>query len=220
MSKLYLAYGSNMNIAHMAVRCPTAKVVGSTSLNGYQLLFRGRNGGAYATVEKNPQFKVPVIVWELDNLAEKRLDRYEGFPTLYRKKYLGIELNGKTVQAMIYIMNKGWPIGMPDRHYYEGILEAYEEAGLDVSILDEAVRLSARYDINQFLSQEKCSRCEGLLTIRTMSKMNEDILCMDCAEAEKAHPRYQEAADAEIEQIIAGNYNYPGLFAGKKYPFE
>lgn len=216
---LYLAYGSNMNVAHMAVRCPTAKVVGDTVLEGYQLLFRGRNGGAYATIEENPEFGVPVIVWELDGLAEKRLDRYEGFPTLYRKEFIQVELAGKTVQAMIYIMNEDWPIGMPNRHYYEGILEAYEEAGLDVAILDEAVRLSARYDINEFLHQERCSRCGGPLATRTMSRMNEDVLCMDCAEAEKGHPRYQEAVDAEIEQVKAGNYNYPGLFAGKRYPF-
>lgn len=143
-TNLYVAYGSNMNIAHMAVRCPTAKVVGSTVLNGYQLIFRGRDGGAYATVEENPNFQVPVMVWELDDLAEKRLDHYEGFPTLYRKEYLEIEFKGETVQAMIYIMNDGRPIGMPDRHYYEGILEGYQDAGFNPIILDDAVRASDR----------------------------------------------------------------------------
>ncbi|AFM40321.1 hypothetical protein Desaci_1295 [Desulfosporosinus acidiphilus SJ4] len=72
---------------------------------------------------------------------------------------------------------------------------------------------------DKILSQERCSRCGSPLTIRTMSKMNIDIVCMDCAEAEKSHPRYQEAADAELEQVKAGNYNYSGLFAGEKYPF-
>lgn len=70
-----------------------------------------------------------------------------------------------------------------------------------------------------FLTQERCSRCGSPLNIRTMSRMNEDIICMDCAEAEKSHPRYQEASEAELEQVRAGNYNYPGLFAGRKYPF-
>ena len=134
---LYLAYGSNMNTWQMSIRCPTAKMVGSTVLNGYQLQFRGYNGNAYATVEKNPHFRVPVIVWELDDLAEKRLDRYEGFPNSYRKEYLEME---NSEQAMIYVMNGGEPIGMPDRHYYEGILDAYQAAGLDVKILDKAVR--------------------------------------------------------------------------------
>lgn len=72
---------------------------------------------------------------------------------------------------------------------------------------------------DKFLSQEKCSRCGSPLTIRILSRMNEEILCLHCAEAEKAHPRYQEAVEAELEQVKAENYNYPGLFAGKKYPF-
>jgi hypothetical protein len=49
--------------------------------------------------------------------------------------------------------------------------------------------------------------------------MNEDVLCMDCLEVEKTHLRYKEAVEAELEQVKAGNYDYPGLFAGKKYPF-
>lgn len=72
---------------------------------------------------------------------------------------------------------------------------------------------------DKFLRRGFCSRCGGPLNIRTMSRMNEDVLCMDCVEAEKSHPRYQEATEAELEQVRAGNYNYPGLFAGMKYPF-
>lgn len=72
---------------------------------------------------------------------------------------------------------------------------------------------------DEFLSQEKCSRCGGPLYARTMSRMNEDILCMDCAELEKSHPRYKEAVEAERKCVKAGNYNYPGLFAGKRFPF-
>lgn len=44
---LYLAYGSNMNQTQMALRCPTARVVGISQLKGYELLFRGsRHRGA------------------------------------------------------------------------------------------------------------------------------------------------------------------------------
>ena len=38
---IYLAYGSNMNQTQMAFRCPTAEVVGTGELKGYELLFRG-----------------------------------------------------------------------------------------------------------------------------------------------------------------------------------
>lgn len=32
LKKYYLAYGSNLNLEHMAHRCPNAKVVGTTIL--------------------------------------------------------------------------------------------------------------------------------------------------------------------------------------------
>lgn len=35
--KLYIAYGSNLNLPQMAVRCPTATVKGSGEIKGYEL---------------------------------------------------------------------------------------------------------------------------------------------------------------------------------------
>ncbi|KUO73444.1 MAG: hypothetical protein APF81_19740 [Desulfosporosinus sp. BRH_c37] len=142
MANLYLAYGSNMNLKQMEVRCPTAKVVGKATLKGYELLFKGVNGGAYATIKKNPDKETPVVVWEIDAIAENRLDKYEGFPTLYGKSNLRVELDGKKVSAMVYIMNRGPRLGMPEHHYYEGILAGYEAAGFDPAILEDALDAS------------------------------------------------------------------------------
>ena len=44
--RLYIAYGSNLNLEQMAFRCPTAKVVGKSELKDYELLFRGGRRGA------------------------------------------------------------------------------------------------------------------------------------------------------------------------------
>lgn len=49
--RLYIAYGSNLNLEQMARRCPTAEVVGKTQLHNFRLMFRGK-GTAVATVEK------------------------------------------------------------------------------------------------------------------------------------------------------------------------
>ena len=49
--KKYIAYGSNLNLAQMARRCPTAKVVGKGEIKDYELLFRGCRESAVATVE-------------------------------------------------------------------------------------------------------------------------------------------------------------------------
>lgn len=49
--RLYIAYGSNMNIEQMARRCPTAKVVGTAELEDWRLRFKGDNNFSVATVE-------------------------------------------------------------------------------------------------------------------------------------------------------------------------
>lgn len=141
---IYLAYGSNLNLKQMAQRCPTAKVLGGAKLNGYRLWFRGSRGSAVATVEKEKGSSVPVLLWEIQPQDEAALDRYEGYPWLYRKETVKVRFKGKWVEAMVYIMNEGRPLGAPGRYYYEVIREGYIDAGFYIPILDEAVRKSAR----------------------------------------------------------------------------
>ena len=50
--KYYLAYGSNLNIRQMQMRCPGAKPVGTMVLEDYELLFKGSKTGSYLTIEK------------------------------------------------------------------------------------------------------------------------------------------------------------------------
>ena len=53
MSKrYYLAYGSNLNINQMRMRCPDSKVVSKGFINDYELLFKGSLTGAYLTIEE------------------------------------------------------------------------------------------------------------------------------------------------------------------------
>ncbi len=136
--KLYIAYGSNLNLEQMAYRCPTAKVMGASTINGWRLLFRGSRTGAVATVEPFKGGSVPVLMWELTPEDEAALDRYEGWPFLYRKETVEAQLNGKTVMAMVYIMNEGRPFGQPSCYYYTTILEGYRDAGFDLDILRRA----------------------------------------------------------------------------------
>ena len=51
MKKLYIAYGSNMDEEQMAFRCPTAILVGTAIVEGYELMFKGSRTGSYATIE-------------------------------------------------------------------------------------------------------------------------------------------------------------------------
>lgn len=69
---------------------------------------------------------------------------------------------------------------------------------------------SKRIDVD-FESKDTCDRCHRPTTGRIMSFFNTDMICTDCATTEKAHPDYEIARDAEVEQCKAGNYNFEGI---------
>jgi len=72
--------------------------------------------------------------------------------------------------------------------------------------------------MDAFLNKETCDRCGKKLSAMILSKMNEDIICMNCKDEERHHPLYPLADKAEFNAVKSGDYNYPGLFAGQKYP--
>ena len=103
--RYYIAYGSNLNIRQMRMRCPSARRIGTSELKGYELLFKGSKTGSYLTVEKKPGRSVPVGVWEVTQADEKALDRYEGFPNFYYKKELTLP---SKASARVRFANAGY----------------------------------------------------------------------------------------------------------------
>lgn len=134
--RLYIAYGSNINLEQMAYRCPNSKIVSKEMLKGYELEFRG-----VATIVPNDKSEVPILIWEIDGRDEHSLDRYEGFPNLYRKELFEIEVDGEKKECMAYLMNKG-QISPPTSYYYNVINQGYEANGMDTSYLRAALERS------------------------------------------------------------------------------
>ena len=135
--KLYIAYGSNINLEQMAYRCPNSKVVGTAMLQGYELQFK-----QVATIEKKEHAETPVLVWRLPQKDERTLDSYEGYPRLYRKENVELEIDGETQEAMVYIMNGDLQQEPPSANYYACIRQGYLENGLDTSYLEDALQRS------------------------------------------------------------------------------
>ena len=140
-NKVYLAYGSNLNLEQMGHRCPYAIPLGTAVLEDYRLLFRGGNQNAVATVESEAGCSVPVLLWEITPRDEQALDVYEGWPRLYRKETVSVMFEGKQVEAMVYIMNAG-ELGAPSKYYLNTIWQGYLSAGFESDPLNEAVRYS------------------------------------------------------------------------------
>ena len=92
--RYYIAYGSNLNVRQMIRRCPEARVIGTGTLEGWELLFKGSKTGSYLTIEQSPDGLVPVAVWEVSERDERNLDVYEGYPNFYYKKEMTIHFRG------------------------------------------------------------------------------------------------------------------------------
>ena len=142
--RLYVAYGSNLNILQMKHRCPTAKLCGTGTVANYQLQFKGRPQSAFATISPKEGSSVPVAVWELQPRDERALDLYEGYPSHYFKQDIPVRMDSKEVVGMAYIMDLKMDHGLPSLDYYQTVQEGYEDCGLDVSVLEQAVVESAK----------------------------------------------------------------------------
>ena len=146
--RYYIAYGSNLNIRQMRMRGPSARIIGISTLNGYELLFKGSKTGSYLTAEKKDGSSVPVAVWEVTLTDEKALDRYEGFPTFYYKKELTLPIKGirtgkvRQRNIFVYIMHEERRLGTPSDFYLQTCLEGYHNFGFDPDVLFEAYRYS------------------------------------------------------------------------------
>ena len=142
--RYYIAYGSNLSVEQMAVRCPDAKVAGMAVLKDWKLAFK-----VHATIEPCTGRVVPVLVWEISGKDEKNLDRYEGYPHYYIKQDMEItmtDLEGKNLQpvtAMVYIMAEGHPLRRPMQGYYDVLLEGYRRFGFNEYLLELAMKEAA-----------------------------------------------------------------------------
>lgn len=140
MSRIYLAYGSNISSDQMAARCRDAVPLGRATLRDWRLAFR-----THATIEPSPGDEVPCALWRISARDERRLDLYEGFPRYYVKESVITDSEGLgEVEAMAYVMAEGFPERMPDERYLQVIAEGYEEFGLDLGAIDRALRECAR----------------------------------------------------------------------------
>jgi gamma-glutamylcyclotransferase (GGCT)/AIG2-like uncharacterized protein YtfP len=150
---LYFAYGSNINRGQMAQRCPDAQPVGIARLEGYELLFRGNDRGAgVATIVPQKGGEVRGLLWRLTPQCELSLDRYEGYPRLYKKETVTVRTHdGWEIPVMTYVMTREWirdPV-LPSKEYSATIREGYRQNGLPVKALDVALK-HARSEVREW----------------------------------------------------------------------
>jgi gamma-glutamylcyclotransferase (GGCT)/AIG2-like uncharacterized protein YtfP len=130
---LYFAYGSNLNRKQMKRRCKDSIIKKKTTLKNYLLTFRSKYGAA--DIEKNKNSKVYGAIYEISKLDEKKLDIYEEYPTLYKKKFF--KNNNKLI--MFYIMHKKTKRTPPTARYLKTIKQGYKDWKINIKSLNAAL---------------------------------------------------------------------------------
>ena len=129
----YFAYGSNLHHLQMKRRCPKCRFIKKIILHNYSLSFRSKYGAA--DIEKKIGGKVYGALYLISKSAEKRLDIYEEYPTLYKKMYF--KYYNKKV--MTYIMEKKTKLVPPTAKYLNVIKQGYKDCRLSLKSLNAAL---------------------------------------------------------------------------------
>ncbi len=126
----YFAYASNLNRKQMAERSPDSKPRLIATLPNFKLTFTARPGrqGGVASITPHRGEKVIGAVYEISESDLKRLDRYEGYPTVYdrRKVTLWTETN-EPVEAVTYIKIEQSREAKPSADYLAVIQQGYRD---------------------------------------------------------------------------------------------
>ena len=131
----YFTYGSNMSLAQITDRMPTAKFVGIGRLPGYRLVF-GTTGtisrNSVATILRDPGSEVWGGVAEVSEHDLNRMDFYEG---VRQGEYARIEVNverasGAQEEIPTYCSLRKVFEGLPSREYLKRLQDGAEELKL------------------------------------------------------------------------------------------
>lgn len=122
----YFAYGSNLSVEQMALRCPEATNPRPATLADHDWLINERG---VATVEPSPGSEVHGVLWQLTDHDLATLDSAEGVPVRYRRDQLTVQTVDGAMPAWVYIDHRTEP-GPPRPGYLERVLDGADQHGL------------------------------------------------------------------------------------------
>ena len=142
--RYYIAYGSNLNIPQMRMRCPGARIIGTSVIEATGCCSRAAEPAPTSPSEPQEGASVPVAAWAVTEEDEAALDRYEGFPTFTTKRRWSCPSRGSRPErcrlrkVFVYIMHEDRPLGAAERFYMETCRQGYRSFGFDEAFLERA----------------------------------------------------------------------------------
>lgn len=127
---LYAAYGSNLDPAQMAVRCPHSPLRITGWLQGWRLTFGGDGwDGALPTVVEEATARVFVGLYDVTSTDESALDEWESATSgLYEKVRVRVATLDGEQTAWVYVLHD-FEGGTPSARTLGILADAAEAAG-------------------------------------------------------------------------------------------
>lgn len=127
----YFAYATNINKKQMTECCPGSKPKFTVVLPNYKLIFTGWSRqwkGGTASIKPFKGEKVVGALYELSEVDLKRIDKYEGYPSLSQRLYVTVWTDtGDPVEAITYIKRDQSQETKPSESYLVVIQQGYRE---------------------------------------------------------------------------------------------
>ena len=142
----YFAYGSNLDLLQMQLRCPGAGFVSTAKLDGYRICFPRKSfirNCAVVSIEPAVGEFVWGALYELDGTDIQHLDEREGFDkrrdrNLNQRNRITVRVEGsdeRPVVAEVYVAVPTKEPGLPSPQYVGYLVAAAAEVGLPKSHL-------------------------------------------------------------------------------------
>lgn len=141
----YFAYGSNLDQEGMRRRVGQWYELKPALLKGFRLVFDVYSGswrGGVANVKEAETSVVYGAAYLLEEEQLEKLDKYEGVPHLYHRRKVYVEIEGKPVEAFVYVGSKPRTSVIPSTEYLSLMIKGLKKLGYGEEVL-KAVRLAA-----------------------------------------------------------------------------
>lgn len=153
----YFAYGSNLDLLQMQIRCPDAQFVATARLDGYRVCFPRKSfvrDCAVISIEADAAESVWGALYEIEATDLQRLDDCEGYnpkrdTTLNPNNRITVRVetsDERTIVAETHVAEPTENPGLPSPHYIGYLVAAAAECGLPKSHL---VKLASHMPVPQ-----------------------------------------------------------------------
>lgn len=133
---LYFAYGSNLLMKQVNKRCKMALPLERAILRNYRLVYRKNlRGRAVADIIPYEGGKVYGAIYEFTPEDVLKMDKFEGVPSVYNRKFIDVETREGIKRCLTYTMLPYFEYGIPKKDYFIKIYNGYKDWHLPTEYL-------------------------------------------------------------------------------------